>query len=112
MIRVDAHHHVWQVARGDYDWLTPDMPIYRDYGLSDLRPMLGGVTATVLVQAAPTSAETAYLVDVARGSGGLVRGVVGWEDFAASRRAGPHRRSRRRAVAQGTAPDAAGHCRR
>jgi L-fuconolactonase len=30
MMRVDAHHHVWRVARGDYGWLTPDLPICRD----------------------------------------------------------------------------------
>jgi len=27
---VDAHHHVWRLARDDYDWLTPDLPIHRD----------------------------------------------------------------------------------
>lgn len=81
---VDAHHHVWRVARGDYGWLTPDLPICRDYGLADLRPLLGDVSATVLVQAAPTEAETTFLLDVARESGGLVRGVVGWTDLAAA----------------------------
>jgi L-fuconolactonase len=81
MIHVDAHHHVWRLDRGDYDWMTPDLPIYRDYGLDDLRPLLGDVTATVLVQAAATEAETAFMLDVAAGSGGLVRGVVGWTDF-------------------------------
>ena len=82
MIRVDSHHHVWRIARGDYAWLTPDSPIHRDYTLDDLRPLLGDITATVLVQAAPTEAETAFMLDVARSSGGLVRGVVGWLDFA------------------------------
>ena len=82
-MRIDAHHHVWRVARGDYGWLTPDLPICRDYGLDDLRPLLGDVTATVLVQAAPTEAETLFLLDAARQSGGLVRGVVGWADLAA-----------------------------
>jgi L-fuconolactonase len=81
MIRVDAHHHVWRVGRGDYGWLTPDLSIYRDYRLPDLRPLLGDITATVLVQAAPTEAETAYLLNVARNSDGLVRAVVGWEDL-------------------------------
>ena len=66
MIRVDAHHHVWRVSRGDYGWLTPDLPIHRDYTLDDLRPLLGDITATVLVQAAPTEAETAFMLDVAR----------------------------------------------
>jgi L-fuconolactonase len=84
MIQVDAHHHVWQVARGDYGWLTPDLPICRDYGLDDLRPLLGDISATVLVQAAPTEAETGFLLDTAGASGGLVRGVVGWTDLAAS----------------------------
>ena len=81
---VDAHHHVWQIARGDYGWLTPDLPICRDYGLADLRPLLGPVRATVLVQAAPTEAETAFLLATARQSAGLVRGVVGWTDLAAA----------------------------
>ncbi|HEY3845880.1 MAG TPA: amidohydrolase family protein [Acetobacteraceae bacterium] len=102
MIRIDAHHHVWRLERGDYHWLTPDLPIHRDYGLHDLRPLLGeaypgalepgacpraldpGVAATVLVQAAATEAETHFLLQVAQESGGLVRGVVGWADFAAA----------------------------
>ena len=83
-MRVDAHHHVWSLARGDYGWLTPDLPIHRDYGLDELRPLLGDVTATVLVQAAATEAETAFMLATARGSGGLVRGVVGWTDLGAA----------------------------
>lgn len=83
MTRIDSHHHIWTVSRGDYGWLTPDLPIYRDYSLDDLRPLLGDIGATVLVQAAPTEAETAFMLTVARASGGLVRGVVGWTDFTA-----------------------------
>jgi len=79
---IDAHHHVWRIARGDYAWMQPDMPIYRDYGLDDLRPLLGDITATVLVQAAATEAETRFMLEVARASGGLVRGVVGWVALA------------------------------
>jgi L-fuconolactonase len=87
-MRIDAHHHVWKLARGDYGWLEPTpqlSAIYRDFALADLRPLLrhAGVEATVLVQAAPTVAETRYLLDVARESAGLVRGVVGWVDLAA-----------------------------
>jgi L-fuconolactonase len=83
---VDAHHHVWTLARGDYAWLTPDLAaIYRDYSLTDLAPHLAsaGVTTTVLVQAAPTVAETKFLLDVAQRSDGVVKGVVGWVDLAA-----------------------------
>ena len=86
--RVDAHHHVWRLERGDYGWLTPTpalAPIYRDFDLDDLRPLLAaaGVEATVLVQAAPSVAETQFLLDVAHRSNGLVRGVVGWVDLGA-----------------------------
>ncbi|MEP7209054.1 MAG: amidohydrolase family protein [Casimicrobiaceae bacterium] len=83
--QVDAHHHVWSLARGDYGWLTPALaPIHRDFTLDDLAPHVraAGIATTVLVQAAPTVAETHFLLDVARGSGGLVGGVVGWVDLA------------------------------
>ena len=88
MKRIDSHVHVWNIARGDYGWLAPTpamSPIYRDFSLDDLRPALtsAGIGAAVLVQAAPTVAETRFLLDVARNSGGLVRGVVGWADLAA-----------------------------
>jgi L-fuconolactonase len=84
---VDAHHHVWSLARGDYGWLTPGLaPIYRDFSLADIAPLAAraGVAASVLVQAAPTVGETRFLLDVARGSGGFVRGVVGWVDLESS----------------------------
>ena len=83
--RVDAHHHVWRLDRGDYGWLTPKLaPIYRDFTLDDLRPLLdrAKVGGTVLVQAAPTVAETEFLLEAAHASGGLVRGVVGWVDLS------------------------------
>ena len=87
--RVDAHHHIWRLDRGDYGWLNPTpalAPIYRDFDLADLRPLLATakVEATVLVQAAPTLAETRFLLDVAHNSEGLVRGVVGWADLGAA----------------------------
>jgi L-fuconolactonase len=84
--RIDAHQHFWQLARGDYGWLTPALaPIYRDYGPVDLRPHLArcGIARTVLVQAAPTEAETRHLLDLAARSDGLVAGVVGWVDMEA-----------------------------
>ena len=85
---VDAHHHVWRIARGDYGWLQPTpalVAICRDFALDELRPQLAAanIDATVLVQAAPTVAETHYLLEVAQQSAGLVRGVVGWVDLGA-----------------------------
>lgn len=85
MARIDAHQHFWEVARGDYGWLVPQLGrIYRDYGPADLLPKLQacGISGTVLVQAAPTLAESAYLLAIAERTP-FVRGVVGWVDFQA-----------------------------
>jgi L-fuconolactonase len=85
-MRIDSHHHLWTLARGDYGWLTPDLaPIYRDFDLADLKPLLAAarINATILVQAAPTEAETSFLLDIAEAAD-VVRGVVGWIDFDAA----------------------------
>jgi len=82
-MRIDSHHHVWSLARGDYGWLTPALgDIYRDFGAEDLAPHLAsaGIDGTVLVQAAATTAETTFMLDVADQTA-FVRGVVGWIDF-------------------------------
>jgi L-fuconolactonase len=82
---IDAHHHIWRLARGDYGWLTSALaPIHRDFGLPDLAPHLArhGITGTILVQAAPTESETAFLLAVAAANN-LVTGVVGWTDLEA-----------------------------
>ena len=43
LMRIDAHHHLWTLARGDYGWLTSDLaPIYRDFRLADLAPLSCG----------------------------------------------------------------------
>ncbi len=88
MTRIDAHHHLWTLGRGDYGWLTADLqPIYRDFTLDDLMPQLsaGGIEGTILVQAAPTEAETMFLLEIAAAAD-VVRGVVGWTDFDAADR--------------------------
>lgn len=84
-MRIDAHQHFWSLARGDYGWLTPDAgPLYRDYEPRDLAPLLSrnGIDRTVVVQAAPTVAETAYLTTLAQAHE-VIAGVVGWVDMAA-----------------------------
>ena len=60
-MRIDAHHHLWTLSRGDYGWLTSELaPIYRDFGLADLAPHLAAaaIEGTILVQAAPTQDPT------------------------------------------------------
>ena len=82
---IDAHHHLWRRARGDYGWLTPDLqPLYRDFEPEDLVPDLiaAEVTGTVLVQAAPTEAETDHLLSIAT-LWPMARAVVGWTDLTA-----------------------------
>ena len=83
---IDAHHHFWRIARGDYGWLSPSSgTLYRDFGPEDLAPHLAasGIDATVLIQAAPSVAETLHLLDIAAATP-YVAGVVGWVDLAAS----------------------------
>lgn len=86
MMRIDAHQHFWRRARGDYDWLTPELaPLWRDFLPDDLAPLLTrhGIDGTVLVQAAATGAETEFMLALARRHS-FVRGVVGWTDLAAA----------------------------
>jgi L-fuconolactonase len=81
---VDAHQHFWNPARGDYGWLTPDSPLFRTFGPIDLEPLFrgSGVDATVVVQAAPTDAETDHLLDLAQDNN-WIAGVVGWINLEA-----------------------------
>jgi L-fuconolactonase len=82
---IDAHVHYWSVARGDYGWMTPDLPICRDFLPADGRPLFeaAGVDGIVLVQAADTEAETRFMLDLAA-TDHRVAGVVGWIDMEAT----------------------------
>ncbi|MCY4286684.1 MAG: amidohydrolase family protein [Thiotrichales bacterium] len=87
MTTLDAHQHFWALERGDYGWLTPALaPLYRDFGPRDLAPKLAasGIDGTILVQAAPSVAETEYLLVLADRND-FIEGVVGWVDFEAAR---------------------------
>ncbi|MGL5114366.1 MAG: amidohydrolase family protein, partial [Beijerinckiaceae bacterium] len=82
-MRIDAHQHYWKLARGDYGWLTPALtPIYRDYLPPDMAHLraTAGIDRTIAVQAAPTEAETAFLLELAAADTSIA-GVVGWTDF-------------------------------
>ncbi len=82
-MKIDAHQHFWEIQRGDYGWLTPDLkPLYKDFTADELTPLLNanGIDGTVLVQAAPTVAETRYMLSIADRND-FIKGVVGWVDF-------------------------------
>ncbi|OUS69602.1 amidohydrolase [Paenibacillus sp. MY03] len=82
-MRIDAHQHYWKLDRGDYNWLNPELSkLYRDFLPSDLTPILHthNIDKTVLVQAAPTLAETEYMLALAEHDL-TIAGVVGWLDL-------------------------------
>lgn len=82
-MRIDGHQHFWKLERGDYGWMTPALgPLYRDYLPADLVPHLTRhkFDRTILVQAAPTVAETDFLLELAA-ENNFIAGVVGWLDL-------------------------------
>jgi L-fuconolactonase len=84
MIRIDAHHHLWELARRPHVWLDgPAMaPIRSDFTLNDLAApaRAAGIDRTVLVQVLPSLAETTEFLALA-GESDLIAGVVGWADL-------------------------------
>ncbi|MFF0310466.1 amidohydrolase family protein [Streptosporangium sp. NPDC004379] len=84
MTYVDAHHHLWDLARRPQAWLDPAgmSPIRRDFTLSDYAEAAAGagIGASVLVQVLPDAEETReFLATAARP--GPVGAVVGWADL-------------------------------
>lgn len=82
-MRIDAHQHYWRIDRGDYGWITPELPLlYRDFLPQDLEPILKKhrMEGSILVQAAPTIEETEYILSLADQSASVL-GVVGWLDL-------------------------------
>ncbi|MGG1516679.1 amidohydrolase family protein [Paenibacillus oryzisoli] len=83
MRRIDAHQHYWSIARGDYGWITPALPVlYRDFVPEHLAPHLAAhhLSGSIVVQAAPTLEETDYLLSLADEDDRIL-GVVGWLDL-------------------------------
>lgn len=81
---IDAHCHFWAPSRGDYGWLDaagPALdPLRRDFLPAELARVNGGAKV-IAVQAAPTEAETSYLLRLASDHPQIV-GVVGWCDLS------------------------------
>ena len=83
MITIDAHQHFWNPSRGDYFWMPEnDKILSRTYSVDDLENEFKKtkVNNTVLVQAAPSNAETEYMLGIADSSK-IISGVVGCINF-------------------------------
>lgn len=82
-VHVDSHQHFWTYDAREYGWIDERMgALKRDFLPSDLEPPLraAGFDACVAVQARPSLAETARLLELAERNP-FVAGVVGWVDL-------------------------------
>lgn len=82
-MRIDSHQHFWKADRGDYHWMSPAVQVLcRDYLPADLQPLLkkNKIDKTILVQAAQTTAETDFLLELAE-QHDFIAGVIGWLDM-------------------------------
>jgi L-fuconolactonase len=84
-MKIDSHQHYWKIERTDYGWLKPSVgKIYADFMPEHLKPLLQqyDIQMTVVVQAAPSADETAFLLGIADREETLA-GVCGWLDLLA-----------------------------
>lgn len=83
--RVDSHQHFWQLSRGDYSWLTPELGVlYQDHLPDQLAPelMKSNVGQTILIQAEESEDEIYFMLAIAEVNK-FVAGVIGWIDMEA-----------------------------
>jgi L-fuconolactonase len=76
-MRIDAHHHVWDLAVRDQPWTAGFPTLRRGFSFDELRPALERhrVDASVVVQTGPVFEETAELLAAGDSH------VVGWVDL-------------------------------
>jgi len=76
---IDAHHHFWHPARGDYGWMPPNDPILsRPYSPADLSGELAnsGINQTVLVH--PKFAGVRPMIQDLADNNWMLRDDVQW----------------------------------
>jgi L-fuconolactonase len=83
-VRVDAHHHVWDLAVRPQGWTAAFPPLDRTFTIAELTPQLAaaGVDGTVLVETIDAPEETLELLALAATTPPVL-GVVGWVDLTA-----------------------------
>ena len=77
---IDTHIHVWNLEQVDYPWLKGNSSILnRTYELEALENgrQAAGITAGILVQAANSLEETAWMIRAAQ-KHRWITGIVGW----------------------------------
>jgi L-fuconolactonase len=76
---LDAHLHLWDVARLHYHWLTPDDPLHRAVTPAEVEPLMraAGVDQALLVEATNSSAEIPYLLELMEAHSWIV-GIIPW----------------------------------
>jgi L-fuconolactonase len=83
-MRIDSHHHVWDLSVRPQDWMVGDAlaPISRTIQMDELDPHLAAhnIDYTVIVQTVAVAEETPEFLDLAA-SHPKVAGVVGWLDL-------------------------------
>jgi L-fuconolactonase len=80
-MRIDSHHHLWDLSVRDQEWIVGDemQTIRRNFAISDLKDAIkfSHIDRTVLVQTVTDYSETPELLAIAQ-SEHLVGAVVGW----------------------------------
>ena len=86
-MKIDAHHHLWDLTARNYDWMAGDemAPIRRNFAIADLQAAIAGtgIERTVYVQASMTHEETYEILKIAE-QGSPIVAVVGWLDVDSS----------------------------
>jgi L-fuconolactonase len=80
-MRIDSHHHVWDLSVREQGWMVGDAlnPIKKNFSINDLRTTISecGIDKTVVVQTVTNYDETPELLELAD-TDDLVAGVVGF----------------------------------
>ncbi|TSA21790.1 MAG: hypothetical protein D4R69_02420 [Actinomycetales bacterium] len=85
-MRIDSHHHVWDLSVRPQDWMVGDAlnAVKRNFDMSDFRVAAAdtGVEKTVLCQTVMKYEETPEFLELAA-SDSTIAGVIGWLEIGA-----------------------------
>ena len=81
-MRIDSHQHFWNYSQTEYPWIESGSRLHRDYGPSDLQPILEplGFDGSIAVQARQNPNENLFLSRLAE-EYEFIKGIVGWIDL-------------------------------